>query len=255
MKPLIQHRPVDPSVIWISAVCVVRRHHGLRGGGSILYDRQDLRSGFFGIWLHDVARGTDVRVTAATEAGRFPLWLLDGTNMAFASYTPRGVATKQVGAASPTTVLDTEARMGGTGARPVALSSDGRFLFAERIDPKTKSDIWIYPMSPGPARSGDPIPYLSEESNEQYPAPSPNNRWVAYVSDESGRREVYAQTFPRPTGKWQVSSGGGGYPVWGRDGYAVRDHSHDPAEERRHVEHDRGCKTGSKELKRLVPTK
>jgi serine/threonine-protein kinase len=81
-------------------------------------------------------------------------------------------------------------------------------------DPKTKWDIWIAPMS------GDqkPFVYLNTQFNETSAKLSPNERWLAYVSDETNRYEVYLQTFPKPGGKIQVSNNGGISPLWSRDG-------------------------------------
>ena len=83
-----------------------------------------------------------------------------------------------------------------------------------QIDPKTHSDIWAFPQF------GDkkPFPYLNSEYAEAEGRLSPNGQWLAYVSDESKRAEVYVQTFPEHGGKWPISTIGGQYPVWSRDG-------------------------------------
>jgi Tol biopolymer transport system component len=94
-------------------------------------------------------------------------------------------------------------------------SPDGRYLLYEETDPKTKSDIWALPLS------GDrkPIRPLSTPANEYAAAFSPNGRWIAYASDESGSYRVYVQGFPEPRGKWQISTGAlGTFPRWSRDG-------------------------------------
>jgi len=97
---------------------------------------------------------------------------------------------------------------------PLDWSRDGRYLIEEVNDPKTKQDIWVLPLF------GDrkPFPYLQTEFNELYGKLSPNGQWLAYVSDETKRNEIYVQTFPTPGGKWQISTNGGLYPVWSRDG-------------------------------------
>ena len=76
------------------------------------------------------------------------------------------------------------------------------------------------PVKPNGAPSGQAKVYLQTRANESYGrfAPEPNPQWVAYVSDESGRDEVYIQAFPEPRAKLQISSGGGRYPVWNRNG-------------------------------------
>jgi Tol biopolymer transport system component len=75
------------------------------------------------------------------------------------------------------------------------------------------------PFSPeGPGGAQKPFVYLNSNFAEVYPKLSPNGQWVAYASDETGRYEVYATTFPTPGGKWHVSINGGLVPVWSRDG-------------------------------------
>lgn len=93
-------------------------------------------------------------------------------------------------------------------------SRDGRYLIEGMIDPKTSEDIWVRPLF------GDkkPFPYVNTEFREGDAKLSPNGQFLAYRSNESKRGEVYVQTFPEHGGKWQVSTGGGGYPVWSRDG-------------------------------------
>jgi eukaryotic-like serine/threonine-protein kinase len=101
-------------------------------------------------------------------------------------------------------------------------SHDGRFLLYSEVNSKTKSDLSILPMVPektGEARK--PQPYLNSEFNETEGQFSPNGHWIAYVSDESGRAEIYIQPFPLSasgTGKVTVSTGGGMMPRWQRDG-------------------------------------
>jgi hypothetical protein len=96
---------------------------------------------------------------------------------------------------------------------PVSWSSDGRLLF-ESLSPKTKDDLWIL------AGSGDrkPVPVLQSTFREQYGQFSPDGRWIAYISDESGRDEVYVQSSTDAALRMQVSSGGGWRPRWRGDG-------------------------------------
>jgi Tol biopolymer transport system component len=102
-----------------------------------------------------------------------------------------------------------------TNAFPDDWSHDGRYLIFE-LDGgvKMKSDLWLLPMT------GEltPVPYLQTPFSETHARFSPDGRWVAYVSDESGRPEIYVQSFPATGGKWQVSTGGGDQPQWRGDG-------------------------------------
>jgi hypothetical protein len=98
---------------------------------------------------------------------------------------------------------------------PVDWSKDGRYIIEQAsADSKTGTDIWVLPLF------GDrkPFPYLETDANEAEAKLSPNGLWLAYQSDESKRNEIYVTTFPQPGGKWQVSTNGGSYPVWSRDG-------------------------------------
>jgi hypothetical protein len=75
-------------------------------------------------------------------------------------------------------------------------------------------DIWIVPAD----GSGEPQEYLATEFFDRFPVISPDGKWVAYMSDESGRSEIYVRPFPYAAGKWQVSDGGGSWPAWSPDG-------------------------------------
>ena len=87
-------------------------------------------------------------------------------------------------------------------------------MIYESDDPKTKLDLWILPLT-GEAK---PTPLLQSSVNESQGQFSPDGKWFAYTSDETGRPEVYVQTFPPAGGKWQISGNSGSQPSWRRDG-------------------------------------
>ena len=93
-------------------------------------------------------------------------------------------------------------------------SADGRYILYYTIDPKAKADLWVLPLT------GDrkPLSFLQTEFNERQGRLSPDGRFMAYVSDESGRWEVYVQPFPASGSMWKISTGGGADPRWRRDG-------------------------------------
>src|SRR5262249_41768225 len=101
-----------------------------------------------------------------------------------------------------------------TDSYPLDWSADGRFLLIGVSDPKTRNDLWVLPLD----GSRNPKPLLQTPFNEWEARISPDGRFVAYTSDESGRAEVYVRPFPSMAEKWQVSTHGGTKPLWRRDG-------------------------------------
>ena len=85
---------------------------------------------------------------------------------------------------------------------------------------KTGRDLWTVPIESDSAglRAGKPEAFLQTPANEQDPALSPDGRWLAYASNESGMLEVYVRAFPDKGGKWLISNGGGQFPMWTRTG-------------------------------------
>jgi serine/threonine-protein kinase len=94
---------------------------------------------------------------------------------------------------------------------PMSWTADGSLAFHER-KPNGERDIWVV------APAGDPSPFLLTPFDERSPRFSPDGKWLTYVSNESGRDEVYVQPFPGPGRKWLISIDGGIDPVWSRDG-------------------------------------
>jgi Tol biopolymer transport system component len=99
---------------------------------------------------------------------------------------------------------------------PGSFSPDGRVLAFSETGPNEGWDIWMLPF--GGEGEREPQPFLRTTYNEQMPMFSPNGRWLAYVSDESGRNEVYIQPYPGPGAKLQISTEGGTQPVWASSG-------------------------------------
>src|SRR5438094_4623269 len=99
---------------------------------------------------------------------------------------------------------------------PTDWSHDGRFIVYTVEDRSTKFDLWVLPTQ------GDrkPFPFLQTRFSEMYAHFSPDGKWMAYASDESGRWEVYVRTFSRAaaSGQWQISTQGGTHPMWRPDG-------------------------------------
>jgi Tol biopolymer transport system component len=90
---------------------------------------------------------------------------------------------------------------------------DGRSLIVELSDPSTQNDIWRLDLTTKTA-----TPFLQTQFNERCSRLSPDGKWLAYVSNETGRAEIYVQSFPEAGSKLQVSTSGADQPIWSRDG-------------------------------------
>jgi len=173
------------------------------------------QSGRFDIWLFERSRAVSSRFTFGPSLAWSAVWSPDGSRIVFGFFPKSRFDLYQkaaTGAGAEEVLLES-----AHPKFPADWSSDGRFLVFEVVDVKTRNDLWILPMT------GDrkPAPLLATEADEQQAQFSPDGRWVAYVSDESGRNQVYVQPFREQAGtagKWQVSTGGGSQPRWRRDG-------------------------------------
>ncbi|HEV8131835.1 MAG TPA: hypothetical protein VGQ81_11335, partial [Acidobacteriota bacterium] len=166
------------------------------------------------VWLHDLSRGLKTRFTFGPSLDGPAIWSPDGSRIAFASgHTARGIYQKASDISGKEELLVPSEDVGKI---PTDWSSDGRFITYFCSDPKgkTKYDIWILPLF------GDrkPFPFLQTEFNEMFASFSPDGKRIAYTSDESTKREIYVASFPGPGGKRQISTAGGQFPRWRRDG-------------------------------------
>jgi hypothetical protein len=147
-----------------------------------------------------------------------PLWSPDGRQVVWASNRAGAfdLYMKAANGASPEKHL---VKMGTPTGWPEDWSRDGRYLIYEIPGDKSGEDLWVAPQQP-PANGGDqkPFPYLNTAADERHGRLSPDGRWMAYSSNETGRDEVYVQSFPTLGVKYQVSSQGGVEPQWRRDG-------------------------------------
>ena len=165
------------------------------------------------LWTFDLERGSRLRLTT-DGSNRRTVWSPDGTQIAYFSLP----SAPGQGADQDLYVVPSA---GGAAKRiltrpgpqwPDSWSPDGRFLIFEDGPGGATRDLWLLPFGE------DPRPLVASRFNERGAAFSPDGRWIAFVSDESGRAEVYIQPFPGPGPKIPVSNEGGLQPVWGKSG-------------------------------------
>jgi Tol biopolymer transport system component len=166
------------------------------------------------IWLFELMRGTMSRLTFdAGQDNSMPIWSADGKRIVFSSLRDGkwGLYQKLSTGTGKEELLYESA---GTEKAPMSWSPDDKYIVFEVTDVKTGWDLWMLPLF-GDRKA---YPLMQTPFNETWAEISPNGKWIAYDSDETGRYEVYIRPFPSGDGKWQVSTNGGWYPRWQKDG-------------------------------------
>ncbi|HWZ32299.1 MAG TPA: protein kinase [Bryobacteraceae bacterium] len=170
------------------------------------------------IWVFDIARNTNTRLTSDPASDNTPVWSRDGSRIAWASgKTLAGnqreiLMTLAAGDAKPEMLVRS-----GAALRPWDWSGDGRLVLYSAAAETGKTHLWTVTVDGERKRE----PLTQTEFNELMPQVSPDGRWISYMSDESGRFEIYVRSFPpsaEHAGKIKVSEGGGTQARWSRDG-------------------------------------
>ena len=174
------------------------------------------------IWVKDLDRDTPSRLSFLPGTNDNPVWTPDGKNIVFRSQNaaaPGLYVIRSDGSGEAKRLTE-----GKPPEFPNSFSPDGKRLAFSQVGNGGGSDIFTMPIEadPGPGvpgvRLGKAELFLGTPFIEVHPAFSPDGRWLAYSSNESGTQEVYVRPFPGPGGRWQVSTGGGRLPLWSRDG-------------------------------------
>jgi Tol biopolymer transport system component len=165
------------------------------------------------VWVLELSRGTGTRTITDPSSDWYPVWSPDGGRLFFGSNRTGATAIFEKIGVGPDQVFAKSVPTSGFSRFPSDMSSDGRFL-AYFGSTTRNYDLGVFTVS------GDrqPESFLSTPFNEVQGRFSPNGRWMAYASDESGRFEVYVRPFPAADGQWPVSLAGGMQPEWRRDG-------------------------------------
>ncbi len=163
------------------------------------------------IWIYEMQRGTLTRLTAGGD-NETPIWTPESNRV---TYVRSVGGTSSLfwrpadGSGTAEVLLTSEHKVW-----PSSWSPDGRILVFTEIHPSTGRDILALPIE----GERKPVPFLKTPFNEDQAAFSPDGKWIAYISDESGQLEVYARPFPGPGSKMQISTEGGIWPLWIPDG-------------------------------------
>jgi WD40 repeat protein len=164
------------------------------------------------LWIYDLRRDTMTKLVSGWD-NFAPVWNQSGETIAFGSSRGGDNAlwiTPADGSGEVTKLFDRSAS-----AYPTCWSPDGRWLVAHMLSPTTGLDIWMID------RDGEGTPIVQSRASEIRGQISPDGRYIAYASDESGRLEIYVRTFPDPGRKWKLSEDGGDLPMWSPDGSSI----------------------------------
>jgi Tol biopolymer transport system component len=185
-------------------------------GQRLAVARVDDETGASNIWLMDISGGNASRLTSGESVYDMPLWSPDGTRVLFRADRGKGpgIHQKASDGSGSEEVLLAPAEPADSTIMPLAWTEDGRSLVYGKYGSTTSHDLALLPMT------GDrkPVTLFEQPSGEFMGTTSPDGRWIAYVTGDVKRTEVFVRPFPSGEGRWKVSSEGGSEPAWRRDG-------------------------------------
>jgi len=184
----------------------------------------DHKAGTVDIWITDLVRGNTSRFSSGGRPIASPSWSRDGMQLVYRHN--RGPVNQFVrrsagggGVEEFLLTIETEraAQIRGGNIIPTDWSSDGEYVLFLVSAPESGNDLWVLPV----AGDKNPYKFLATPAEEMHGNFSPDGHFVAYTSNESGRFEVYVETFPRSERRWPVSTNGGYEPRWRADGREI----------------------------------
>jgi Tol biopolymer transport system component len=184
-------------------------------GKRVAFDRTDSSPVNVDVWVHDLAQGATNRFTFDPARDEQPVWSPDGSQIVWSSQ--RDGASNLYQKPSNLAGVETALLKSAEQKIPQDWSRDGRFLLYTVTHADANSDLWVLPLE----GERNPIPLLTTKFNEGQGRFSPDGRYIAYVSNESGTYEVYVRPFSadgKVGGQQMISQGGGGQPQWRHDG-------------------------------------
>jgi len=169
------------------------------------------------IWIYDFKRDTMQRLTFSGTTNNL-VWSPDGRFLVFQVANAGMLAMRADGGGKPEVLIASRRNI-----PPAAWSftPDGKRLAYMAQGVGTAWNLWTMPLEDNDAglRAGKPEVFLETPADERFPSFSPDGRWLAYASTESGTFQIYVRAFPDRGGKWQISNGGGTYPIWSSRGH------------------------------------
>jgi protease II len=172
------------------------------------------------VWLTDLARGVPSRLTFREGGSRYPVWSPDGKTVVFSSAAPGTAPGSQLFRKAVSGLGEDELLFSSDSPLvPEDISSDGRFLLYTK-NPNANSDLYALPLQEPAPYKAEPVPIQVTSFNEGRARFSPDGRWIAFVTNESGRGQVNVRSFPASERKIQISSAPstGLEPQWRHDG-------------------------------------
>jgi Tol biopolymer transport system component len=184
--------------------------------GRALVTRVEPKTATSNIWAMDLSTGVSSPLTFDAFVSAQPVWSPDGRDVVFRSQNTGGLARRLVSGAggSENILRPRESLPDAPNVFPSDWSADGRFILFHGTFRDTGYDVWVLPLT------GDrkPRPFVRTRAADMHARFSPDGRYVAYSSAESGRAQIYVQPFPAADGRWQLSTEGGAEPRWRGDG-------------------------------------